>query len=216
MFWLTLVLVVLTGTASYVCYLSPILGVRTVQVDGARALRPAEVTTLAQVPMGGPMLRVDTGAIAQRVAAIPRVAAAEVQRSWPSTILITITERVPVVFLRAPDGIKLVDESGYPFATVPVPPIGLPEFVVQKAGPGDAATQAAMQVLHGLPGSLRAELLTISALGPNDVRLVLTAGREIHFGNAEQLDRKIAVAQALLTQPGKVYNVESPEAPTID
>lgn len=215
MFWLALLLTALTGTAGYVCYFSPLFGVRSVEVTGARSVRDNEILAAAQVPMGDPMLRVDTAAIARRVAAIPRFASAEVERSWPSMIMIKVAERVPVAFLRAPDGIKLVDPSGFPFVRVPVPPAGLPEFVVARASPADPATQAAMWVLQGLPDKLHAELLTLTAQGPNDIRLTLSAGREIRWGGAEQIPQKIAVLQALLTQPGKVYNVASPESPTI-
>lgn len=206
---------VLTGTLGYVCYLSPVLGVRTVEVEGARTVPTKQVIDVARVPVGDPMLRVDTSAIAGRVATIPKVAAAEVERSWPSTMVIKVTERTPATILRAPDGIRLVDSSGFPYATVPVPPSGLPELVVEKANPTDPATQAAMHVLSALPVKLRAEVLTVTAQSPNDVRLALSAGREIRWGDAEQLDRKVAVVQALLTQPGKVYNVASPESPTI-
>lgn len=210
-----MLVVLFLGTFGYVCYFSSVLGVRTVRVDGAKTVSTKEITDVAQVPLGDPMLRVDTTTIADRVVKIPRVAGAEVVRSWPSTMLITVTERTPVVMLRAPDGIKLVDNTGFAYATVPTPPSGLPELVVGTVGPSDPATQAALHVFLGLPDKLRAEVLGITAPTPGDVNLTLSAGRQVRWGADDQPARKAATLQALLSQQGKVYNVQSPDAPAV-
>ncbi|WP_156448585.1 FtsQ-type POTRA domain-containing protein, partial [Mycobacterium sp. NAZ190054] len=46
----------------------------------------------------------DRADIAERVAGIRRVASARVQRQYPSTLRVTIVERVPVVLKDYPDG----------------------------------------------------------------------------------------------------------------
>ena len=46
--------------------------------------------------LGTPLLQIDTDAVADRVAGIRRVASARVQREYPSTLRITIVERIPV------------------------------------------------------------------------------------------------------------------------
>ena len=53
---------------------------------------------------------------------IRRVASARVQREYPSTLRITVVERVPVVVKDYPDGPHLFDRDGVDFATAPPPP----------------------------------------------------------------------------------------------
>src|SRR5439155_21457679 len=100
---------------------------------------------------GRSMVLLNTDAIRARVAALPRVASAEVHRSWPSTVQITITERVPVAFARAADGVHLIDASAVDFAVVPTPPPGQPEVISGN----EHAARAASAVLGPMPHQLR-------------------------------------------------------------
>jgi cell division protein FtsQ len=47
------------------------------------------------------------------------------------------------------------------------------------------------------------------------VTLGLTDGRTIRWGSADDSARKAQVLAALMSQPGKVYDVSSPDLPTI-
>jgi len=76
-------------------WFTPVLSVRTVRVDGLAAVSEEEVRTRLEIPDGRSMLRIDTTAIAQRVAAIPKVRSVRVQRKFPSTVLVSVVERTP-------------------------------------------------------------------------------------------------------------------------
>jgi cell division protein FtsQ len=91
----------------------------------------------------------------------------------------------------------------------------MPELQVQHAAPDDPATVAAVQVLAALPNQVRAEVLAVSASTPSNVRLTLTAGREVLWGSTADSQRKAAVLVPLLTRDGKIYNVEAPELTTV-
>jgi len=204
--------------AVWLCYLllfSSVLGARTIDVAGTAVLSADEVRAAAGVSGGHPMLRLDTGAVADRVRGLAPVAGVQVQRSWPSTLVIRITERVPLAFVRVPDGARLVDATGFGFATVAQPPPGLPELY---AGSSEA-TVAAAGVLAALAAPaherLRTELVAVRADGPFDVQLTLRGERTVRWGSATESDRKAAVLAVLLSQPGKVYDVASPDLPTI-
>ncbi len=178
------------------------------------------VRAAAAVPLGTPMLLLDTTAIETRVAAVPRVASVHVRCTLDGTVRIELTERTPVALVRRPNGVHLVDAIGTDYATVPVGPTGLPELRVARAGPQDGATMAALTVLTGLPGWLRAQIIRIDAKSPADIVLRLRTeregdGREVRWGGVEDGGRKAAVLGPLLTQPGKIYDVSSPALPTI-
>jgi cell division protein FtsQ len=192
-----------------------LLGVRAVRVSGAQQLTAAQVIAAAKVPTGTPMLRLDISTIERQVHQLPRVGKVDVVREWPSTIRIDITERDPVGYVVEADGTHLVDRTGLDYATITGRPAGLPRIVLAKITPGDQRTQAVVAVLGALPAQLRSLVLTVSAKTPGSVTLGLTGGRTIRWGSMDESARKAEVLAALMTRPGKVYDVSSPDLPTI-
>lgn len=207
-----LTLLLLAG-AAWVLFVSPVLGTRSVSVTGAVALTADEVRAAAAIPLGRPLLWLDTGAVESRVQELPRVAWVEVAWSVTGTVHVRVTERVAVLAAPAPDGIHLVDATATDFATVLQAPPGVPELRVPRVtGP---ATSAGVQVFTGLPAQLRGQVVAVRAESAADVRLRLVDGREVHWGAADQGERKAAVLGLLLSQPGDVYDVTTPDLPTI-
>jgi cell division protein FtsQ len=210
--------VVAVAWLAYLLLLSAVLGVRSVDVVGAGVLSPDEVRAAAGVSAGRPMLRLDVDAVADRVRGLPPVHAVQVERSWPSTVTIRITERVPLAFAPVRDGVRLVDATGLEFATVAARPPGLPELPELRASNAEA-TAAAVGVLMALARpdheGLRAELVAVHADSPFDVRLTLRGNRTVRWGSVDGSDRKAAVLAVLLTQRGTIYDVASPDLPTI-
>ena len=66
-----------------------------VSVTGTGAVPRAEVLRAAGIKPGTPLARVDTAAVARRVERITQVLSAQVSRSWPDTVVITVRERTP-------------------------------------------------------------------------------------------------------------------------
>lgn len=194
---------------------TPLLGVRSVDVTGEHLLTADQVRVAAQVESGTPMLRLDTDAIRARVHQLARVATVDVSREWPSTVRIDITERDPVGVMVERDGAHLVDDTGLDYATLAVAPTGLPRIQVTSPTPDDPRIRAIVRVLAALPAQLRGLVGTVSAKTPGSVTLGLTHGRTIRWGNADDSARKAAVLAALMTRPGRVYDVSSPDLPTI-
>jgi cell division protein FtsQ len=188
--------------------------VRTVDVVGLSSIPQEQVLAALAVPSGERLLQVDTGAAAQRVAQIPKVARARVQRQYPSTVRVTIDERVAVVFYDSAQGQHLVDAEAVDFAIEPPPP-GLPRLTVPTPGADDPPTRTALKVLSTIPPDLRAQVREIAAKSISDIRLTLFDDRVIVWGSAENADRKAAIALPLLTQPGQTYDISSPDLPTV-
>lgn len=210
----------LAGGVAWVLLDSSLLDARSVQVVGSRELPAEAVRAVAAVRLGTSIMRLDTRAIENRVAALPRVASVSVRCELDGTVRIEVTERTPVASVRRLDGVHLVDATGTDYAVVPLAPPGLPELRVARAGPRDAATAAALTVLRQLPEWLRVQLRSVAATSPAGVVLRLSTGRasvtrEVRWGGVEESDRKAAVLAPLLTQPGAFYDVSSPDLPTI-
>jgi cell division protein FtsQ len=207
-------LTVLTVALGLVLYFTPVMSARSIIVVGTGAVSRDDVLGAAQVRLGTPLLQIDTDGVADRVAAIRRVASARVQRQYPSALRITVVERVAVVVKDFPDGPHLYDRDGVDFATAPPPP-ALPYLDVDNPGPTDPATKAALAVLTALRPEVVAQVGRIAAPSVASITLTLTDGRTVIWGTNERTDEKAQKLAALLTQPGRVYDVSSPDLPTV-
>jgi cell division protein FtsQ len=210
-------LAVLTGIVgiAYLVWFTSLFGANSIEVTGVRTISADSVRAAAAIEPGTPLVRLDTDQVRDRVAKLPKVFAVEVSRSFPGTVEIAVTERTPVAVLPAADGGHLVDGTGLDYDTVKQPPAGLPKLTVATARQDDPATHAAVSVLLAIPKQLRAQVVEVTAKTPGDVQLALADGRLVKWGSAENSARKAAVLAPLLTRPGKVYDVATPDFPTV-
>jgi cell division protein FtsQ len=213
--WVALLVLLGVVVIAVTVLFTPVLGVRTVDVSGTQALTPEQVRLAAEVPLGTPMIRLDTDSIKSRVGVLSRVGSVDVVREWPSTIVIEITERKPVATFAGPGGVHLVDATGDDYATVATAPPGLPTITVPHVAANDPATQAVFAVLAVMPAQLRPSLVNVSAQTPDSVTFTLTNGKTVIWGDAGDATQKAAVLAALLSQPGRTYDVSAPDLPTI-
>lgn len=219
--WLRLgVAVLVVLAAAWALWASPLLVVRTVQVDGNRILPADQVREAAGVGRGTPLLRVDVRAAEARVARLPQVDSVEVTRGWPSTVVITVAERVPLAVVGEAGRRSLVDVEGVLFDTISGdPPAGVVPLEVAHPGPGNPAMIAALQAIRALPAKIRAQVTVATAPEPGDVTLTLTDGTVVNWGNADRSRTKGSVVTALLDQfksgaleRAKTIDVSEPDA----
>lgn len=210
----TVVLVALFVGLGLLLYFTPIMAARNVVITGLGAVTQDEVIAAAAVKQGTPLLQVNTDDVAERVATIRRVASARVQREYPSTLRITVVERVPVVVKDYPDGPHLFDRDGVDFATGPPPP-NLPYLEADNPSPSDPSTKAALEVMTALRPEVAGQVARVSAPSVAAVTLTLVDGREVVWGTTDRTEEKAQKLTALLTQPGHTYDVSSPDLPTV-
>lgn len=194
---------------------SSLLGVRSVTVTGLRTLPAADVLAAAAVPTGQPLARVDTTAVAARVRAIPGVARVAVTRAWPRTLRIAVTERHGVAVTSVSGVLWLVDRTGVRFQRLDRAPPGLPRLAVRDVAPDDPTTTAALSAIVAIGPPVRAQLLVVTADTPDSVRLALTGGRSVTWGDGSDGAAKARVLAALLTRHGTVYDVSTPSVVTV-
>jgi cell division protein FtsQ len=211
--WSALVSVVAVALG-LVLYFTPVMAARVTVITGLNTLSEEEVEQAAAIVPGTPLLQIDTDSVAERVATIRRVASARVQREYPSTLRITVAERVPVVVKDYPDGPHLFDRDGVDFASAPPLP-GLPYLDADNPGPSDDPTKAALQVLLSLRPEVSGQVSRIAAPSVASITLTLVDGREVIWGTTDRTEEKALKLGALLTQPGRTYDVSSPDLPTV-
>ncbi|WP_165845805.1 cell division protein FtsQ/DivIB [Streptacidiphilus pinicola] len=219
--------VALLGTGVWLVWFSSVFDVRTVTVVGVRSLTKDQVLRAAQVPLGGPLERLDTGAVEARVEkALPRVDHADVSTSWPHAVQITVTERNPVAAVRGDHGgYTLEDTTGVRFATLPTPPAGVPvvQLALSSSGRGALAqfpetvlVAGAVEVAKSLPPAIARRTSQVVVHSYDDIELTLTGpSGTVYWGSPEQSPRKAVVLAALLKQDAKGYDVSAPTDPAL-
>ncbi|MEU6241333.1 FtsQ-type POTRA domain-containing protein [Streptomyces sp. NPDC047024] len=221
-------LIVLLGAGSvWVLYGSEWLRVRQVAVSGTRVLTPAEVRTAAAVPVGAPLVSVDTGAIEARLRReLPRIDAVEVERSWPHGIALKVIERTPSLLVRKGPDFTEVDAQGVRFATVPQAPRGVPllELTVSREDSGaaslrrfgtDRLVREAVRVAAALPVSVKKDTRAVQVRSYDAISLRLKGGRTVAWGSADGGPAKARALTALMkaAPDARHFDVSVPTAP---
>ncbi|MEU3465320.1 FtsQ-type POTRA domain-containing protein [Streptomyces sp. NPDC006733] len=223
---LLLLLVLTTVVAaggSWLVYGSSWLRTEKVAVSGTEALTAQEVRAAAAVPLDGPLASIDTGAVERRLlAALPRIAEVAVERDWPHTIRLKVTERTPSAVLKNGGKFIEVDAEGVRFATVATAPAGAPlvELTAEQSASvlhfgTKAMLQAAVEVSADLPDSVRKDARVIRMRSYDSVIVELSGDRTVVWGSAEDGARKAAVLTALMkaAKNANRFDVSAPSAP---
>jgi cell division protein FtsQ len=196
----------------WVVFVSSAFSATTVSVTGISVLTADEVTAAAQVPLGTPLARLDTAAIATRVKQLKAVSDVTVTRSVPHGVRIAVKERTAVYAVSSGSGFDLVDAQGVAFTSVADAPKGL--VVASITGSDDRLRRDVATVVRALPQALRDRAVLVSAESPDSIVIELSGGAEVVWGSAENSAQKAQVIAALLSVKASVYDVSSPSHPT--
>jgi cell division protein FtsQ len=198
----------------WVVAFSPVLAVRSVEVVGVPSSEVPAIRALADVPLGVPLARVDGGAVSYRVRQRATLADVSIERSWPSTLVIHASPRVPFLVVKNPQGqLHVVDAAGVAYTQVDKAPRGVP---VVNAASSEAlsrdALQAAVSVVRVLPATLQRRVANVTVSGANLV--TLTIGRTtVVWGGVNEPEKKLEIMTALLPGRPKVIDVSAPDTP---
>ncbi|MFD4789132.1 cell division protein FtsQ/DivIB [Streptomyces sp. NPDC058459] len=218
----------LLGAGSvWVLYGSEWLRVRHVSVSGTRVLTPAEVRAAAAVPVGAPLVSVDTDAVQARLRGkLRRVDTVEVARSWPHGITLKLTERTPVLLARENGRFTEIDDEGVAFATTGKAARGVPMLELDVSRKGSSAAslrrfgagrlvREAVRVAGGLPAAVARDTRTVRVGSFDGITLELGHGRTVEWGSGEQGRAKARALTALMkAAPGAWhFDVSVPTAP---
>ncbi|GGM86706.1 cell division protein FtsQ/DivIB [Dactylosporangium sucinum] len=209
--WLVaLAVAALLGAAAVVVLATPVFGVERIEVTGAATLSAGAVRQAAAVPGGTPLARVDLRAVERRVRQLKPVRTVAASVDFPHTLRLRVEERSAVAAVVKVGGFVLIDAEGVGYLPVESPPAGLPLVRLAEPEPGDPTTRAALTVLAALPPFLRAMMTALVAESPTRIRLELTDGRTIVWGDATENEAKVRVLEFTQVAPGRTLDVSAP------
>ncbi|MER7399357.1 FtsQ-type POTRA domain-containing protein [Streptomyces sp. NPDC000151] len=213
----------LVGFGTWALYGSDWLRAEHVTVHGTDVLTAREVEAAAGVPVGAPLASVDTDGIAARLAdRLRRIKSVEVERSWPDTISLNVTERQPVLVVQKGAKFREVDDRGVRFATVGIAPRDVPRLEMDAADSPSlrrfgipALNRAAVKVATALPDTVGKDVRVIRVRSYDSITLELTGGRRVEWGSEEHGTEKAKVLRALLkaARDARHFDVSVPSAP---
>ncbi|MFF5803572.1 MULTISPECIES: FtsQ-type POTRA domain-containing protein [unclassified Streptomyces] len=222
---LAVVVLLLGAAVGWVLYGSSWLRVEKVGASGTEVLTSEQVVAAAAVPLGAPLVSVDTDEIAARLRGrLPRIDSVDVVRAWPHGIGLKVTERKPVLLIKKGTEFVEVDATGVRFDTVAKAPGGVPvlELDAERSPSGrrfdeERLLHEAVGIAGGLPAAVRRETVQVKVRSYDSVVLELTKGRTVVWGSGELGEAKGRALTALLKAAPKAdhFDVSVPTAPAV-
>ncbi|NUR88537.1 MAG: FtsQ-type POTRA domain-containing protein [Nonomuraea sp.] len=203
------------GSAVWLIFFSPVLGVRNVEIVGNLTVPTDQIKQQVGVPDLHPLATVDLAGVQSRVLGIRQLASARVDRIWPGTLRIEVTEREAVAVVPVQGKAALIDKDGVVIEIRSVGPPRLPVLVVDRPSSNDPATRAALQVIGTLPAILQGKVRQVRATSAEGVSLDLNDRRTVVWGGPDRAEDKARILATLLKRKGTVYDVSSPDVVTL-
>jgi cell division protein FtsQ len=196
--------VVLAIGVALIVLASPLVAVRTVQVEGAKYADAALVRSVSDSLKGKSVLTVDTKTASERLESDPWIKSARVTTSLPSRVLIQINERIPVAwFLGVDNRARVIDEDGLVLSVVEGRPTQY--MWIEGTGPNltagassAAAYRAAGQLAMSLPSELAPMVKNLGVAGTEEITMTLKTGTVINFGAPVDMRNKLVNVVVLL------------------
>lgn len=207
-----LAVLVLGAVLVWLLFFSTVFAVSDVRVTGNQLLTTDEVVEVAGVEVGRPLLTTDIDAIGSRVAGRVEVESVTVERSFPGTVVVQVTERTLVYQRLDGSDYQWVDGHGVVFNTATTPQAGA--LVASTASDEPRLLADVATVAGHLPQELLPRVEVISAEAVDQIEIALTDGDVVVWGSAEQSELKAEVLTALLSVEAEVYDVSAPGHPT--
>ncbi len=214
-----LLAVVACGAVAAWVLQSPFLSVGQITVLGTSHVDAEAILAAHDIVEGRPMVVLDVEAAQVALGQHPWVAEARVARSWPTSVVVEVTERTPAVSVRFADGWSLVAADAVVLQSTPAPDPVLPEAdfssVDSESGADDLDVIGAVDFLVALPPERRGDASV--RVGEEGLEATV-AGFLVRLGRPFEMADKAVVAAELLSQglePGSIITVVAPTSPAV-
>lgn len=195
--------------AAVAVYLSPIVRVHDVKIEGASAVTAQQIEGMIDVD-GESMLTVSFAETQARIAAIPLVKSVRIERGWPQTVKVIVAERPPWGVWMLGETPYVIDDEGVVLNGVSPPETG--PVIRTPASDGlltagdrvdhDAIALTREMLIH-VPATFGLGLPTIEWSAAQGLKLTTDAGYRVVIGDSENWDYKLAVWQEIEEQAGR-------------
>ena len=191
---------------------TPIMSVKEIRVEGSDRVSSEKIVSALESQLGKPIALVSDAEIGAALEQFTALESYAVDLLPPSTVLIRITERIPVALHE--DG-QLLDAAGVNLGEPRSGEGDLPTIVGVTAGTDEF--DAVARVLSNLSEVMLEQVTEITASSTQSIQLK-TEGETIIWGGPQDSRLKSDTVQALLASDaveGKTIDVSAPEHPVV-
>lgn len=203
--WLKIAgVLVALGVASAVVLASPLFAIRTFTVEGNVYTSSRTVEKVRRILKGTSVFTADTSRARSVLLSDPWVADVRISTHFPSSVVVEISERTPVVwYVGADNKARMVDARGHVIDVL----TGFPTKYLQVKGTGpsvdpgsiaDDAYRAAAQLVLALPDELRPKVTALDLSPAGELSMVLKGDTLVRFGRPTDLQNKLVAVVVLL------------------
>ena len=211
-----IMLVLVTG---FVLLHSSVFEVRKVLVRGNHFLSEEKIRSAADIGLGVNIFKLKMAVVSANLKQVPMIKDAQVNRSLPSSVIITVVERVPLGLLPTKEGFIEVDDEGMYLAGAAAGTPGLPVITGVQAdvsAPGQLIEseklKSALAVISGLPAGSAANLSEVHVDDDGQIKIYTTEGYQCRFGLPQEIQEKGVIFQQVLLelrkQGAKIYYID--------
>ena len=212
-----LVAVVVVGAILAVLYLTPLLSVRTLSIEGTRLADKSKVTALLKPLLNTPLAKVSTEQVRALLEGEPAIQDVRLGLSGPDSLVVTIVEHREVAIRQQGENFYLVGDNGARLKKLdkradrklPVIKLGVPD----KDG---RIFDTVVHALAQLPADVLKQLDTAGAQSVDNVTFKLDDKRTVVWGDASEGALKAKVLQVMLGKNAvkdEVIDVSTPRVP---
>lgn len=197
--WITAgTVVVVFGASILVAVYSPLMALRTIEVRGTERVDETALRQALSDQVGTPLARIDFDEVKRDIAGFPLIESYVTEEVPPHTLVVTVTERTPVVAVRSGGTYDLVDPAGIVVQSSPKRPEGVPIADVRRAELGSPVFRTMTEVVLSLPSTVRRQVTDVRASTADDVTLTLDDGSSVVWGSPDASDAKASLLAALV------------------
>ncbi|MEO8425334.1 MAG: FtsQ-type POTRA domain-containing protein [Actinomycetota bacterium] len=203
---------------------SPFFYAGTIDVRGTSHVARVDVLRIAAITSKTNVFTLDTEAAEARLERESWIAEATITKDLPSRLIIEIDERVAVAVAQSGGVLRLVADDGVLLeAALPRAATGLPVIApADEPGlePTADAVEGAARAIDAMAPTLRHRIDGVSILADGQLRVDLSSGAEVAYGEAVDLPDKAMALRALLDYAAEngtsviSADVRVPSAPT--
>ena len=211
---------VLLLALGWAVFLSPLLAVREISVQGADRTDPARIQEALAPLEGTPLTRISEQEVRDLIGEDLVIRDLTVEALPPHELQVTLHERMPVAVVKEGDQYVLVDGDGVAIGTAESPEAaGVPLVDGGLQAVAQDSFHDLVTVLQALPQSLLEQMQRAEAKDAADLRLIMEDGSTVRWGTADQSRLKARVLSELLKAlekeglPAQTVDVSSPEHP---
>lgn len=205
-------------------YQADLFSISKITIKGSKYLSKGQILKAAAPPRKSNFFNFPYKAVKKRVKSLPWVEFAEVDRSFPGEIIITIKERKPFGYFYYENVMYIVDYTGYVisaesfkrFKLPLIEDIGIKKITIGKKINSETYNNI-VEAFRSLPKEIQSKIYSLSSPSEEELTFIVN-GIQVIYGKAEQTEIKKKVINKFLKSKNKenisVIDVSIPNRPT--